>query len=262
MLCAECNAENPEGKKYCGDCGTLLGKTLEATTRTNFRDRQVVEAEITDAVFERLLKWVKWLGIATAIPIAVWTIVLTIFGLRSYSDIGKVTDTGKNEILTIVASAKKDLPFSVESARKDITSLETNVTSLKTEYQAIESNLHDYQLVNQRIAKLQSDLQSIQGQVAGWYQMMKTQTFDAHNWNKLRFTKQPIEPNGPEYWNVELSLDQEPIPASLRIIRHALEVQPSVMKIRGNTVSFTTYSDKQIEPLDVITVQYHPLAKK
>jgi hypothetical protein len=66
MLCTECKAENPEGKKYCGDCGTLLGKTLEATAIGNLRDRHVLENEMTEAVFERLLKWAKWLGIATA----------------------------------------------------------------------------------------------------------------------------------------------------------------------------------------------------
>lgn len=262
MLCTECKAENPEGKKYCGDCGALLGKTLEATTKANFRDRQVVEAEITDAVFERLLKWAKWLGIATAIPIGVWAVVLTVIGIRSYSDITKVTDAGKNEILTIVASAKRDLPSSVESARKDIATLQTNVTGLKTEYQSIESTLHDYQLVNQRISKLQSDLQTIQGQVAGWYQTMKLQTFDAHNWNILRFTKLPKQPNGPEYWNVEIPLDHEPIPASLRILRGALTVPPTDIKVAGNKVSFATYADKQTDQTDVITVQYHPLTKQ
>src|ERR1035441_4831374 len=110
MLCTECKAENLEGKRYCGDCGTLLGKTLEATTRANFRDRQVLETEIADAVLEKVIKWVKWLGLATAVPLGLLVVALTIVGLKSYSDVAKVTETGKAEIASIIASAKNTLP--------------------------------------------------------------------------------------------------------------------------------------------------------
>jgi hypothetical protein len=262
MVCTECKAENPEGKKYCGDCGALFGKMLEATARANFRDRQAVEAEITDAVFDRLLKWAKWLGIGTAIPLALLAIVLAIVGLKSYTDFRTVIDNGKAEIVSVVASARHELPSTVESARKDIAGLHEGVTKLRVEYDSIESNLHDYQLVNQRIAKLQGDLQTVQGQVTGWYQTMKLLTFDAHNWNQLRFTKLPKQSNGPDDWRAEIPLANEPIPASLRIMRGALTVPPNDIKIVGNIVSFTTYSSTQTDQDDTINVQYHPLPKK
>jgi hypothetical protein len=259
MQCTECKADSPEGKTYCGDCGALLGKTLEETTKENFRDRQALEIGITEAVFEKLTKWVKWLGIFTAIPLGLLVAVLTLLGLRSYSDITKVMDVGKAEILAIVASAKKDLPNSVESARRDVADLQAKVAGLKKEYESIESDLHNYQRVNQRISKLQGDLQTVQGQIARWYEAMRVETFDAKNWNQLHFTKVPAKGSTPEHWVVEITLEHRPIPASLRIIRHAYSVQPNLIEIRGNKVSFITFDDKQETPDDTITIQYHPL---
>ena len=135
-----------------------------------------------------------------------------------------------------------------------------NLAGLKTQYEGIESNLRDYQLVNQRIAKLQIDLQTIQGQVDQWYGAMIVEVFDAKNWNPLRFTKAPKTETTPEHWVVEISLKRKPIPASLRISRASLSVQTNLVTVLGNKVSFVTFDDKQDSTLDTISVQYHPLS--
>ncbi len=46
MICPSCGNENPEGKRFCGDCGTPLG----ASTRPVAEERKVVTALFCDLV--------------------------------------------------------------------------------------------------------------------------------------------------------------------------------------------------------------------
>jgi hypothetical protein len=66
MECIECKVANPEGNRFCGQCGTELGRSLEETIRKRgIRDRKAIEFEITESVTARLMKWGGWLGSLT-----------------------------------------------------------------------------------------------------------------------------------------------------------------------------------------------------
>ena len=56
MDCIDCKATNPEGNRFCGQCGAELGRTLDETVRKKgFLDRQTTEMEITESVAGRLM---------------------------------------------------------------------------------------------------------------------------------------------------------------------------------------------------------------
>ena len=61
MNCPNCDSENPNDKKYCGECGSRLGRSLDSLKsyvdsavqrgiREQFRDQTVVEIELSQAV--------------------------------------------------------------------------------------------------------------------------------------------------------------------------------------------------------------------
>jgi hypothetical protein len=77
MDCFRCKTANPDASKFCGVCGAPLDfdALVKAAVQTQFKDelnarvkeQKVVTVEITDAVRERLLGWVKWLGIGATL---------------------------------------------------------------------------------------------------------------------------------------------------------------------------------------------------
>src|SRR5580765_7758211 len=99
MNCIECKAVNPDDNGYCGKCGAELPTDLRGTVqKKDFRNRQVVEMEITESVVERLTRWARWLAWGTAIPIAVFALMLG----WSYHEVRATTDTARAQIKTEV----------------------------------------------------------------------------------------------------------------------------------------------------------------
>ena len=106
MDCIDCKTNNPDGNRFCGQCGAELGRSLDETVRKKgFRDRQTTEMEITEAVVSRLMKWAGWLGTIAAV-------IVVLFGLllgKSYVDVRKVVDAGKTEIQIAVREGTEDV---------------------------------------------------------------------------------------------------------------------------------------------------------
>jgi peptidoglycan hydrolase-like protein with peptidoglycan-binding domain len=89
MDCPKCKTANPEGKRFCGDCGSSLDaideefrKNVQAVVREQLRDRLMVEIETADAVLLRLKTWSKPFLYAVAVLVA----VLGLLGFRSLRD--------------------------------------------------------------------------------------------------------------------------------------------------------------------------------
>ena len=77
MECTRCRTSNPEGKKFCGDCGASLDpqvaageldlrRQIEVVLEERLKDQKVVEIEVAQAVATRLVDWTKLLGFAVA----------------------------------------------------------------------------------------------------------------------------------------------------------------------------------------------------
>lgn len=66
MECPKCSAVNPDGKRFCGECGGTLDlvaeefrRNVKAIFRQELRDQKLVEVETADAVINRLKLWFK-----------------------------------------------------------------------------------------------------------------------------------------------------------------------------------------------------------
>src|SRR4051812_33860505 len=116
MECLQCKATNPDDNRYCGKCGAELSTTLDETVwRRGVRDRQAIEIEITEAVFERLVKWSKWLvGLAA----------LIFAGILGW---------GFHDVRSAVRSGKNQIEAAVSDGRNDINQIKQGSTKLKAE---------------------------------------------------------------------------------------------------------------------------------
>jgi hypothetical protein len=252
VLCVECKTENPEGKRYCGDCGALLGRSLTATIKDNLRDRKTVETEITEAVAERLHKWVKWFLFWTGIPVALLLVVVAFLGFKSYSDFSSKVDVAKAEVVQQLDSARQSL----QASTKEIDNVREAANRLTREFKELESQLAGAKALNQKVIGVQKQLSSLQGQVNNWYQLMTTEIFNSPIPGRIHFQKMKVDEE--DAFMVEITLKQVPIPASLKVVRSYFVINPAAMEVKGKTIKFTTYSDKFEKPEDAIVVQYHP----
>lgn len=57
MECPNCGAENPDGKKFCGECGEILRGEFPSSTRGKVRIWYVVGGGFTAALFFGLFYW-------------------------------------------------------------------------------------------------------------------------------------------------------------------------------------------------------------
>ena len=96
MNCNNCKAANPEGKKYCGDCGAALDlsavakdadeSAVQQQIRVQAKDQKLVEVELIEAVVNRLSNWAKLFGFFVGIPVALFLALLGLLGYKTYSD--------------------------------------------------------------------------------------------------------------------------------------------------------------------------------
>jgi hypothetical protein len=151
MDCIECKTANPDGNRFCGQCGAELGRSLDETVRKKgFRDRQATELEITESVTERLMKWGGWL-------VKIAALILLAFGFllgKTYLDVQTAVKAGKAEIET-----------AVQEGTKDIGMVRQSITGLNGQVKELQSNIERYKKVNSEIAKLQKEFKEVRGEI-------------------------------------------------------------------------------------------------
>lgn len=117
MTCLSCKAENPEGKKFCGECGNPLGNALidaavqreiERAVSTRLKEQKVMEMEAAQAVVTRLSDWAKLFGVCVAVPLTLLGVVLSIMGIRTYSDFSSRVSQAREEALKPLKEAKQE----------------------------------------------------------------------------------------------------------------------------------------------------------
>src|SRR3954465_14641747 len=103
MNCPSCNALNPDDKKFCGECGAPLNpdptsfkELVKSTAREEVRgslkdyikENRIAEFDITEKVTNRLLGWVKTLGLLIGI-------LLTVAGYLGFANLNSIINSSK-----------------------------------------------------------------------------------------------------------------------------------------------------------------------
>jgi hypothetical protein len=143
--CGRCKTANPDGAKFCAECGNSLApqvvafqEFLDSTLRDrvkeifdkNYRDQKVVEIETTQAIADRFLGWSKLLGVVAGIPIALLLVVLSVLGIKTYSDFTGKIDAGTAKVAEQLATAEAR----VKKLRQEGDTLEDAYKELRTRY--------------------------------------------------------------------------------------------------------------------------------
>jgi hypothetical protein len=155
MNCNNCKAANPEGKKYCGDCGAALDlsavakdageSAVQQRIRVQAKDQKLVEVELIEAVVNRLSNWAKLFGFFVGIPVALFLALLGLLGYKTYSDFKSLIDTGKEEI------TKK-----LDEAQKQVQTIKNRSDGLEVEYKKVESRLAEFGALDQKVGNLET----------------------------------------------------------------------------------------------------------
>ena len=95
MKCMRCGVLNPEASKFCNACGTPLDidglvkaevqTQIQEELKTRLKDNKVAAIEIQDQVRDRLLWWLKVVGL----PVTLALSLLGWLGYGKYEDIAK-----------------------------------------------------------------------------------------------------------------------------------------------------------------------------
>jgi hypothetical protein len=118
ITCANCSAQNPDGKKFCGDCGAPLAKALgpetvalraeiRAVLKDELFDQKVVEVETTEAILGRLTAWGRIFAYFAALPAAILIAILVVLGIKSYADFLARVDEAKADVTRQIGDLNK-----------------------------------------------------------------------------------------------------------------------------------------------------------
>jgi len=90
VQCTRCKSDNPESNKFCGLCGAALtaDPIVQAAVRdeieSRLRDRNVVEVEVAERVFDRLTNWGKTLSWLLGLNVVILGVTLSYWGITSF----------------------------------------------------------------------------------------------------------------------------------------------------------------------------------
>lgn len=171
VSCARCNAQSPEGKNFCGDCGFPLDSKLAGSAATidprlqqqvreivksDFRDQKLAELEITQAVASRLSDWAKLFAFFVGIPAALLLIVLGLLGLKTYSDFS-----------TLVEKGKKDITAKLADAQNQAAAIKTKADGLTDSFHKLDLQLADATKLSAQVKMLTAKVDQI-GEIVGF----------------------------------------------------------------------------------------------
>jgi uncharacterized protein YlxW (UPF0749 family) len=149
MDCAVCKAANPEGARYCGNCGARLDPTVsrdaatlqdavrkevEAALQRDQKELQIAEFDITERVANRLLGW----GKSFAVVLGVLLLVAGFLGVKSAKD---VLDDFRAQTKGLVKTATEEMSRATEGLKTNIDSAQKDLEGLKTNIDATQRGL-------------------------------------------------------------------------------------------------------------------------
>lgn len=127
-----CKALNPDGQKYCGECGAALSTEraagvsdlqplIEEALERRLKEQKVVEIEVSQAIAARLVEWAKLLGFFVAIPLALLAVILGIMGFSDYKNFNDHINKSINTFDNKVSDIQKSLDSKVLVAAQSTT---------------------------------------------------------------------------------------------------------------------------------------------
>ena len=159
MDCAKCKAANPDGKRFCGDCGSSLEpldeefrRKVQTILREQLRDQRMVEIETADAVLARIKTLAKPFLYAAGVVFG----VLGVLGFRSVKDVVSALNAAQQQaVLTLKSQAgHESQQISLEAQRireqlskvgdqgeliRKVKDTETQITAMQAEAAAIKA---------------------------------------------------------------------------------------------------------------------------
>lgn len=165
VTCAVCAAQNPDGKKYCGDCGKPLPADAVARSiddeelRTRLRaflkdeltDQKTIEIETAQAIAVRLTDWAKLYAYLVAVPVAILLTALVVFGISSWSDVSKT-----------VANARERIENQLAEQNRNVAALGARGKDLDSQYSILESKFSQYRDIVDRVDALSHRLDRLE----------------------------------------------------------------------------------------------------
>jgi hypothetical protein len=100
MKCIQCQYENPENNKFCGNCGLKFGVDTSSYIEENIKaiqkEARSIENQTLGNIQEKAIKWSKIQLFFLSIAISILIIALYYFGYTQYSDLTKVFNNNKD----------------------------------------------------------------------------------------------------------------------------------------------------------------------
>jgi prefoldin subunit 5 len=170
--CPNCSYQNPSANVYCGKCGTridgagaALESQIEAVLSRKFKDRQLVEIELTQAVANRLTDWLKLFGFFAAIPVAVLLGTLAIWGVTKFADVNEKLKTAKASAdnLQERASGLSEQYDRLNNAAAKYEALGAKYDSLGAKLDAVAARS---EAINKEVESVKTDISRISERIA------------------------------------------------------------------------------------------------
>ena len=158
MECQSCHAINPEGKRYCSDCGALLAPSLkqeiDAVLKERLRDQKVVEVELMEGIVNRLTGWAKTLAYLIGLPLVALGSALGFLGVKTYVDFSTLSKQASSRVAE----------FEQATARQD-EELKKRAQTLRAGFADIEKQLEQTKALSSRVETLANEVRQIREKV-------------------------------------------------------------------------------------------------
>jgi hypothetical protein len=146
LKCPGCKVPYTSGDWFCRSCGLQLrddSKAIDAylakvaperideAIKARFKEQKVVEIETAAMLAERAMSWLKTLAFFIGIPALVCVAALSLFGIKTYSDIEKASQKAEQFEKTVSGAQEKfgGVQKRVEGLDESLKAAETRITS-------------------------------------------------------------------------------------------------------------------------------------
>src|SRR5438445_3268790 len=147
--CPDCHAVNPDGQKFCGQCGAPLVFSLRdqvhGILKELTKDQKLLEIEAAQQVVSRPSDWAKLFGLVVGVPLAVLAVVLAILGIKTYGDFAGSVDTAKKDA---IQKMQAEATAKVQEVTKEGLALSADIQAIRAE---VEGNRNQLKSLSTRL---------------------------------------------------------------------------------------------------------------
>jgi uncharacterized protein YoxC len=170
---------NPMAEVTLKRIESYVRDTLNTEIKQRFQDEKAVELEITEKIADRAIKWAKVFGFFAGIPLAIFAIILSFLGIKTYSDLQKSSEK-VTTATSQLGEAQKTLKSAQESSQKliDATAqvesdiqkrlkaLLENIVSIEKEIATARVRLEEIPKIKERQEQLETEIREIEKRVS------------------------------------------------------------------------------------------------